>query len=161
MRIPALEHYEWQKGVISIQDTPPASPSRGDSYIVGEGFGNWSGQDGKIAIYDVSGWTFIAPVKGMFCFVKDVDKLYYYVISWEEFTSTAGGGDISGAGTNGKIAKWTGEKTIGDGSNTNDEVNKAVNTMHQHIVQYGTSIWVIGGGKNQGYPFLREVDCDD
>jgi hypothetical protein len=85
VRVPSLEHFEWQKGVIAMQDSPPASPSRGDSYIVGEGSGDWSGQNGKIAIYDVSGWVFIAPVKGMFCFVKDEDKLYYYVTSWEEF----------------------------------------------------------------------------
>ena len=83
MRIPALEYYEWQKGVIAIQDNPPESPSAGDSYIIGEGTGVWEGKDDNIAIYTVSGWTFIAPRKGMFCFVKDKNKLYHYINSWE------------------------------------------------------------------------------
>lgn len=91
MRVPTLEYFEWQRGVLSIEDSPPESPSHGDSYLIGTGADAWAGQDNKIALYDTSGWVYIAPVKGMFCFVKDVDKLYYYVTSWEEFSSGGGG----------------------------------------------------------------------
>jgi len=91
MRVPTLEYFEWQRGVLSIEDSPPESPSHGDSYLIGTGTDAWAGHDNKIALYDTSGWVYIAPVKGMFCFIKDIDKLYYYVTSWEEFNPGGGG----------------------------------------------------------------------
>lgn len=46
--------------VISAQrSAPPANPGPGDRYVVGTAAtGDWTGQDGAIAVADVSGWQF-------------------------------------------------------------------------------------------------------
>lgn len=67
-----------QISVISITNTPPASPVDGDSYIVGTSpTGVWAGQAGKIAAY-YSGWAYHAPKEGWRAWIKDVDKIYAY-----------------------------------------------------------------------------------
>lgn len=44
---------------------PPANPDLGDRYIVaGAATGDWSGQDGAIAVADAEGWLFYAPQAG-------------------------------------------------------------------------------------------------
>ncbi|WP_300440667.1 DUF2793 domain-containing protein [uncultured Mameliella sp.] len=44
---------------------PPASPAQGDRYLVPAGAtGDWVGQDGTIAVYDMNTWIFQAPVAG-------------------------------------------------------------------------------------------------
>ena len=57
---------------------PPGSPSDGDAYIIAaSGSGDWSGHDGKIALYN-SGWTIITPKGGMQVFVHDEKAWYGY-----------------------------------------------------------------------------------
>lgn len=63
--------------VTAIQNDPPASPSVGDQYIVGEGTGSWLGQDDKIATYAEAGWSFTTPTFGMVALVGLVRYLYY------------------------------------------------------------------------------------
>lgn len=58
--------------------TPPASPSEGDTYIVGDSpTGGWAGQAGKVAIY-FSGWRFKAPKTGWLAFVQSESKFVVY-----------------------------------------------------------------------------------
>lgn len=50
--------------------TPPSTPLEGDRHIVGAGAtGSWSGEDGKIAIWQVGAWAFHAPRAGWRAFV--------------------------------------------------------------------------------------------
>jgi len=54
---------------LSVQDrhraTPPDAPKDGDRHIVAGGaIGPWVGQDGKIAVYEGTGWTFVMPQTG-------------------------------------------------------------------------------------------------
>lgn len=47
------------------QTVPPAAPAGGERHIVGAGAtGAWAGQDGKIAVFDIEGWVFFAPLPG-------------------------------------------------------------------------------------------------
>ena len=112
-RVPNTLGFEWQKPVLDKDLTaPPSSPSNGDRYIVASGAtGDWSGHDGEIAWYENGVWYFILKKEGMFVYVKDEDKLYYYNGSnWLEFASGSGGSD----------SDWT----IGSGViyNLNDKV---------------------------------------
>lgn len=48
------------KGVVTIQNAPPGSPTAGDSYIVGTApTGAWAGRANTIATYTGSGWRFV------------------------------------------------------------------------------------------------------
>ena len=64
----ALRHLDAivQLVVISAQfTTPPVNPDSGDRYVVATGAtGDWEGQDGAIAVADVSGWLFYAAQSG-------------------------------------------------------------------------------------------------
>ena len=51
--------------VTAPQAAPPASPLRGQRYIVAApGSGAWAGQGGQIAVFDDPGWLFFAPAPG-------------------------------------------------------------------------------------------------
>lgn len=70
--------------------TPPGSPSDRDTYVVGSGAtGDWSGQDGNIAIYDANaspaGWYFIAPTDGLPIWNRADDTKY----RWDAGSSPA------------------------------------------------------------------------
>lgn len=50
---------------------PPAVSSTGGAWIVGPGAsGAWSGQSGKIAILDASGWSYVVPPGGALAFIR-------------------------------------------------------------------------------------------
>lgn len=49
-----------QNGVIDIQNSPPGSPTEGDSYVVGTvPTGAWAGRANTIATYTAGGWRFV------------------------------------------------------------------------------------------------------
>ena len=53
-------------------EMPPASPARGQSWIVGAApTGAWTGQAHAIAGWTDGGWRFVAPVEGMAAQVRD------------------------------------------------------------------------------------------
>lgn len=59
---------------LTVQDrhrvAAPDAPNDGDRHIVAVGgIGLWAGQDGKIAIFDDTGWTFVTPRAGWRAFV--------------------------------------------------------------------------------------------
>jgi hypothetical protein len=46
--------------------TPPASPSPGQCWIIGQGaVDTWAGHDNALASYTLGGWRFIVPQEGM------------------------------------------------------------------------------------------------
>lgn len=50
--------------------TPPATASDGDRYLVAAGAtGDWSGQDGAVALRDSGSWVFVAPLPGWRCWI--------------------------------------------------------------------------------------------
>ncbi len=59
----ALVHAAVEAGPIAA---PPAMPAEGQCWIVGSAAtGEWSGQDGTIALWTAGGWRFLAPREGM------------------------------------------------------------------------------------------------
>ncbi|KAG1713724.1 hypothetical protein GQR58_002194 [Nymphon striatum] len=47
------------------QTAPPASPSSGDRHIIAAGAsGDWTGQDGSIAVFEAAAWAFYVPQAG-------------------------------------------------------------------------------------------------
>ena len=118
-RVPNTLGFEWQKPVLDKDLTaPPSSPSNGDRYIVASGAtGDWSGHDGEIAWYENGVWYFIPKKEGMFVYVKDEDKLYYYNgSSWQEFASGSGGSDSDWVIGNGVIYNLNDKVGIGTDS---------------------------------------------
>ena len=83
------------QGVLEDRDlsTPPGGPSNGDSYLIkATGTGDWTGQDGKIAIY-YSGWKFVTASEGMRFWLIDEDKYIRYDGSnWVEESPFVPGG---------------------------------------------------------------------
>lgn len=61
---------------------PPASPSDGDTYIVGldtdSTSGDWEGHDSEITYYKSSAWIFIIPLEGWRAYVQDEGISYVY-----------------------------------------------------------------------------------
>lgn len=60
-------------------NTPPGSPSAGDSYIVGPSpTGDWAGHAAKLARYEDSAWAIRTPVAGWVVYDKNLQGLYQY-----------------------------------------------------------------------------------
>lgn len=52
--------------------TPPVAPAAGSAWIVGPSpTGAWAGAAGRIAVFDASGWSFVAPRAGCLAYVVD------------------------------------------------------------------------------------------
>lgn len=52
------------------QAAPPPSPAEGARFIIAAGgSGDWTGQDGKLAVFDNGTWQFLTPAAGWQCFV--------------------------------------------------------------------------------------------
>lgn len=64
-RVPVLETFAWQKPVLDLVNTPPATPAKADRYIVGNSPSNdFSGHANEIAWHDGSAWQFDVPQEG-------------------------------------------------------------------------------------------------
>ncbi|MEX0598502.1 MAG: DUF2793 domain-containing protein, partial [Candidatus Paceibacterota bacterium] len=75
MRVPILTDFDWQKSVEAILNDPPATPTKGDRYIVGDTpTGDWIGNANRIVWYNGTSWDFDTeiPSEGWFVFVKTV-----------------------------------------------------------------------------------------
>lgn len=81
--VPVLSTFEWQQGVISKINDPPANPSNADRYIVASSpTGVWIGHANEIVTYN-GGWEFLAPFEGICIFVRDINRLLQYTTKWE------------------------------------------------------------------------------
>jgi len=90
---------DWQDSVLDKDlNTPPASPSTGDRYIVGSSpTGDWSGRTNDVAEWNGSSWDFTTPNEGFACWVEDEDALYVFNgTSWVQFGSTLDHGALQG-----------------------------------------------------------------
>lgn len=69
-------------------NTPPGSPTRGDTYIVGPSpTGAWTGKAGYLTTYS-NGWIFAAPVGGLVIYVVDEKTWFAYSSvesAWHQF----------------------------------------------------------------------------
>ena len=55
-----------------VLTTPPLGAVDGEAYVVGESAtGDWSGEDGKLALFLNGGWDFLTPWSGMTVWVED------------------------------------------------------------------------------------------
>jgi Protein of unknown function (DUF2793)/Repeat of unknown function (DUF5907) len=59
--------------------TPPVTPVVGDRYIVGGiGTGAWAGQDQKIALFTLGGWTFTTALLGWQAYIVDESQMGFF-----------------------------------------------------------------------------------
>lgn len=59
--------------------TPPLSPVEGQGYALGNAAaGDWTGEDGKIAIWTAGGWRFFEPLEGWVLWDKTLGGLFIY-----------------------------------------------------------------------------------
>ena len=71
---------EWVSSVISIEGTPPRSPTVGDRYLVNSGIGLWAGLDNFIVEWDGTIWSATLPTQGMSVNVdNETDGVYIYL----------------------------------------------------------------------------------
>lgn len=88
-RVPVLETFSWQKQIGGIVDMPPASPTKGDRYIVGQSPSGWSGSPStnQIAWYDTD-WKYDTPAPGWVIFNSDTTSLLRFDGSiWDLITA--------------------------------------------------------------------------
>lgn len=69
----------------SARATPPATPTVGTSYIVGDqATGEWTGRDGALAAFTPGGWRYVSPTDGLTVLVKATGStLRYRGGAWE------------------------------------------------------------------------------
>ena len=92
----ALVHAAVEAGPIAA---PPATPAEGQCWIVGPAAtGEWSGQEGAIALWTAGGWRFVAPRDGMQAVrLIDRERLRYDGGEWtppETIAAPSGGAVI-------------------------------------------------------------------
>lgn len=77
---------------------PPASPSEGDRYLVAAGgSGDWTGQDGNLAMYYEKTWTFLTPKEGWAFWVDDENtQIVYDGAAWTAAYVPSIGGTFTG-----------------------------------------------------------------
>jgi len=65
--------------------SPPASPAVGTCYIIASGAtGAWTGKQDNLACFTAGGWRFIAPIDGLFAYVRSTSVWAVYRSSaWE------------------------------------------------------------------------------
>jgi len=108
-RIPVLEQHPWQHQVISILNTPPASPVAGERYIIGKTpTGAWVGKSEQIAWRDATQWWYDVPVNGWSAFVASENK--FYVVQANAWVPDDIGQFINkiASSTNNKLVQWDG-----------------------------------------------------
>lgn len=67
---------------------PPGGEAEGDRFIVASGAtGAWAGRDGRIALFQDGGWTFLTPLPGWIAWVVDEAALVFWTgAAWTDFT---------------------------------------------------------------------------
>lgn len=66
------------------QDTPPAAPLDGQSWLVGPSpTGLWAGRTGKLACYQTGSWVYATPRDGMQIFDRAAGQRIHYAGAWK------------------------------------------------------------------------------
>ena len=145
--VPTLDSFVWQPNVKSIENSPPASPSEGDRYLVGVGSGAWVGQDDNIAWYYDADWMFTLALEGMVLFNEETGgHLRHIDGSWVKsedeliFKTTA---------TLNLYVDETGNDTTGDGTvgNPYRQIDRALQDVPEIII-HAVNIFVGEGSYN-------------
>ena len=99
---PSTISLSWKASVVDKDLTaPPGAPGVGSRYIVGaSATGTWSGQDGKVAIWDGSAWSFISGTAGDTLWVTDESLYYVYTTSWVPMDTRFDHVNLSNIGAN-------------------------------------------------------------
>ena len=155
-RIPVEETFSWQRPVEDKDlATPPATPAKGDRYIVAAtATGDWATHEKDIAwCSNATGpvWSFDTPVAGWQTYAIDENRFYKFNgTSWavldehsrqHDITSTA---DHTSSATPGRVLKADANGLPVDATNTDAQVASAVTNSH---VQ-GTDQGLDTGGPN-------------
>lgn len=75
MRVPVLEKFEYQQKVSSVLSVPPATPVKGDRYIVGAAPTlAWIGKENNIAWYNGVVWMFDIPLAGWQAYLASTSR---------------------------------------------------------------------------------------
>lgn len=116
--------------------TPPTGAVDGHAYIVGVGgAGDWSGQDGNVALFLNGGWAFLAPWSGMTLWVEsEHDHVTYADGVWMGGHASGASG---GAATLVRIIELDHVLSAGTGSTT-------VPVIPDKAIVLGVSARVIG-----------------
>jgi len=89
-RLGVLENYEWQQPVEDRVTQPAGGEAKGYRYLITTGAGDFAGEDGNIATAkkanpaSADDWYFDDKREGMVVYLKDEDKVYQYINSWNE-----------------------------------------------------------------------------
>jgi hypothetical protein len=84
------ESYDWQLSVADRLAAPAGGEAKGTRYLITVGSGDFTGYNNYIATAKQANpsapahWYFDAPLEGMATYVKDEDKCYQYITSWNE-----------------------------------------------------------------------------
>ena len=90
----SYDNFDYQARILDKDlSTPPGSPVAGNRYIIGGSpTGDWSGKTNYVTYYLGSAWVMVVPFKGMFVFVADEDKYYWYTgTEWSIYSSISAG----------------------------------------------------------------------
>jgi hypothetical protein len=89
-RTPLSQDYDWQLSVADRVASPAGGEAKGTRYLITVGSGDFTGYSNYIATAKQANpsapahWYFDAPLEGMAVYVKDEDKVYQYITSWNE-----------------------------------------------------------------------------
>jgi microcystin-dependent protein len=99
-----------EESVLDRTDTPPATPSLYDLYIVGATpTGLWAGKANNIAEWDGTAWTFSAPRANETHLVEADSSTYHWNgTAWVKIAVAVSGGSSAQAGV-GEIISWVGD----------------------------------------------------
>ena len=70
--------------------SPPGAPDEGDRHIGAAGAsGDWDGQDGKVAVRQDGGWSFLSPRTGWIAWIANEGELFHFTGSaWASVAGT-------------------------------------------------------------------------
>jgi hypothetical protein len=80
-----------QLAVVERRPTPPGSPADGERHLVAaDAAGLFAGQEGRIALFDLGAWRFLAPRAGWICHVAAEDAfLVFDGATWQDLAAYA------------------------------------------------------------------------
>jgi len=117
-RIPVEQTFAWQQPIKKQQSAPPASPAKGDRYIVAPtGSGDWATHDNAIALCTVGGatptWEFNTPSAGWECYdVFQSIIVRFSGSAWASDDISGKADKVTGGGTSGNFAGLDGNGNL-------------------------------------------------
>ena len=83
---------------ISLSTPPAIVPAGSCFFVAGTGTGDWTGQDGKVAVFEDGGWTFFTPLTGWLAWdLNGATAVAFDGSGWSALASGGGGGGTGGS----------------------------------------------------------------